>query len=161
MTRSLLQRVPRYLPRPALRGLSSEAKPTNELLNRATQPLPAGSTHRPSEFYARARTDRDLPDTRSRTPVVFGLTALGLGVWVAFYSYATNSERLSNSVTLQVIDTARADPVLRELLGDAIRPAPTWWLNGDPWISGTVSLTCITQIEADHSKPDQHPSRPH
>lgn len=33
----------------------------------------------------------------------------------------------------------KSDPVLHELLGDAIRPQPEWWLNGDPRIIGHVS----------------------
>ena len=29
---------------------------------------------------------------------------------------------------------------LKDILGEAIRPQPEWWLNGDPWIEGSVSL---------------------
>lgn len=29
---------------------------------------------------------------------------------------------------------------LKVLLGEAIRPQPEWWLNGDPWVEGSVSL---------------------
>lgn len=34
----------------------------------------------------------------------------------------------------------REDDKLREALGDAIRPQPVWWLNGDPMINGKVRL---------------------
>jgi len=33
----------------------------------------------------------------------------------------------------------RNDEKLREVLGEAIRPQPEWWLNGDPRIKGTIS----------------------
>jgi hypothetical protein len=93
---------------------------------------------RTSEFYNRPRGARELPELRNRTPVVAAVGAAGIGAWAAFYAYATNAERLSNSVTVQVVDAARTDPGLREVLGEAVRPAPAWWLNGDPWISGAV-----------------------
>ncbi|RXW15782.1 hypothetical protein EST38_g10079 [Candolleomyces aberdarensis] len=32
----------------------------------------------------------------------------------------------------------KADPQLRDVLGDAIRPQPEWWLNGDPRIEGKI-----------------------
>jgi cytochrome c oxidase assembly factor 1 len=30
---------------------------------------------------------------------------------------------------------------LKDMLGDAIRPEPAWYLNGDPWINGSVITT--------------------
>jgi cytochrome c oxidase assembly factor 1 len=34
----------------------------------------------------------------------------------------------------------RENGEMRELLGSAIRPEPLWYLNGDPWINGKVSV---------------------
>ena len=72
---------------------------------------------------------------------------LALGVlastsWGAFYFYAANQERLSSSVMRQVMSTIRESPELIDLLGDAIRPEPVWWLNGDPVVNGAVRLLC-------------------
>lgn len=40
----------------------------------------------------------------------------------------------------QIMRSVRSDDRLREILGDAIRPQPEWWLNGDPRIHGSVSM---------------------
>jgi hypothetical protein len=40
----------------------------------------------------------------------------------------------------QIIDNIRESPELKEVLGDAIRPEPAWYLNGHPWITGSVCL---------------------
>jgi len=39
--------------------------------------------------------------------------------------------------------SVRQDPKLREALGEAIRPQPEWWLNGDPYVNGKVSVPCV------------------
>lgn len=57
-------------------------------------------------------------------------------------TFVTNQEKISSTVVKQVLRTVRADPQLREVLGDAIRPQPEWWLNGDPRIEGTVRDYC-------------------
>ena len=36
--------------------------------------------------------------------------------------------------------TVKDNGELKDILGEAIRPQPEWWLNGDPWIEGSVSL---------------------
>ena len=36
--------------------------------------------------------------------------------------------------------SVRQDPKLREALGEAIRPQPEWWLNGDPYVNGQVGV---------------------
>ena len=51
-----------------------------------------------------------------------------------------NQERLSSSVVRQIMRTVKDNGELKEILGEAIRPQPEWWLNGDPWIEGSVSL---------------------
>lgn len=131
----LLAQLARRVPRRGPRALATAASSTP-----SSSPPTEPTTQRPSEYYSRPRdATRDLPSSASRTPLLLAVSALGLGAWAAFYAYATNAERLSNSVTLQVLDTARADPGLRAVLGDAIRPAPAWWLNGDPWIAGSIN----------------------
>lgn len=63
---------------------------------------------------------------------------LGTSVWGMFYLYAANQERLASSVVRQIMATVRECPELEEVVGDAIRFEPTWWLNGDPYIKGAV-----------------------
>lgn len=55
-------------------------------------------------------------------------------------TYATNQEKLSSTVFRSIMRSVKADAELREILGDAIRPQPEWWLNGDPHITGHVSV---------------------
>jgi cytochrome c oxidase assembly factor 1 len=63
----------------------------------------------------------------------------GLTGWAAFLTYVTNREKISSSVVRQIMRSVRDDPQLKEVLGEAIRPQPEWWLNGDPRINGGVS----------------------
>lgn len=56
-----------------------------------------------------------------------------------FYKYAANQERLCSSITLQILKNLRDSTDVQELLGDAVRPEPVWYLNGDPWVDGVVS----------------------
>lgn len=67
------------------------------------------------------------------------------------------------------MDTVRESPEVREVLGEAIRPEPVWWLNGDPWISGAVSSTlrivheildaCVPRAEFDQALLDSLDAR--
>ena len=65
---------------------------------------------------------------------------MGLTGWAAFMTFATNQEKLSSSVFRSIVRALRADPQLREVLGEAIRPQPEWYLNGDPHVKGKVCL---------------------
>jgi cytochrome c oxidase assembly factor 1 len=107
---------------------------------RLARALATDARTRTSEFYNRPPGVRELPALRNRAPALAAVGAAGLGAWAAFYAYATNAERLSNSVTVQVLDAARTDADLRAVLGDAVRATPAWWLNGDPWIAGAVRV---------------------
>lgn len=71
--------------------------------------------------------------------LAFGL--VGITGWGAFVFYATNQERLSSSVVRQILQNLRDSDIVRDSLGEAVRPEPAWYLNGDPWIEGAVS--CI------------------
>jgi cytochrome c oxidase assembly factor 1 len=42
--------------------------------------------------------------------------------------------------------TVKDNEDLKEMLGEAIRPQPEWWLNGDPWIEGAVSTLALGHI---------------
>ena len=44
-----------------------------------------------------------------------------------------------------IVRAVKADPQLREVLGEVIRPQPEWWLNGDPYVSGHVSTSIPLQ----------------
>ncbi|EPQ57790.1 DUF1783-domain-containing protein [Gloeophyllum trabeum ATCC 11539] len=96
---------------------------------------------RPAQYYARPNApQRDLPSIKSRWPLVLVASALGVTAWAAFYLYATNQEKLSSSVMKQIMNMVKDDPELREVLGEAIRPEPKWYLNGDPWIEGVINV---------------------
>jgi cytochrome c oxidase assembly factor 1 len=41
-------------------------------------------------------------------------------------------------VVRQIMRSVRENEDMHKLLGDAIRPEPLWYLNGDPWINGRV-----------------------
>lgn len=58
-------------------------------------------------------------------------------------TFVTNQEKLSSSVMQQLMNTLRENPELRAALGEAIRPEPVWWMNGDPWISGAVCISLL------------------
>ncbi len=75
-----------------------------------------------------------------RWPAVLALSVVGVAAWGVFYSYATNQQKISSSVFKQVLRTAREDEGLRDVLGEALRPQPEWWLNGEPRVLGAVSL---------------------
>ena len=53
-------------------------------------------------------------------------------------TFATNQEKLSSSVFRSILRGLKADPQLKESLGEAIRPQPEWYLNGDPYVKGHV-----------------------
>ncbi|KAH7889183.1 cytochrome oxidase complex assembly protein 1-domain-containing protein [Phlebopus sp. FC_14] len=95
---------------------------------------------KPRLYYARPPTRSDLPHIPKRWPYVLAFAAVGVSGWLAFLLVAMNQERLSSSVVQRILQTVRASEVLREVLGDAIRPEPVWYLNGDPWISGSINL---------------------
>ena len=73
-----------------------------------------------------------------RWPILLAFATVGVSAWGLFLAWSENQERLSSSVMRQIMDTVRGSPELKELLGEAIRPEPVWWLNGDPWITGSV-----------------------
>lgn len=85
-------------------------------------------------------TSTDACSPQKRWPFILAFAALGVSGWAAFLLVAMNQERLSSSVVRQILQTAREDKALQAALGDAIRFEPTWYLNGDPWISGSVCV---------------------
>ncbi len=38
----------------------------------------------------------------------------------------------------RVLSELRESEDVRAVLGDAVCPEPTWYLNGSPWVSGSV-----------------------
>ena len=50
-----------------------------------------------------------------------------------------NREKLTSSIACEVLRLVRESEEVRELLGEGVRPQPVWWLNGAPWVGGTVS----------------------
>lgn len=98
------------------------------------------SPSKPRLYYARPPSKSDLPEIKKRWPLVLAFAALGVAGWAAFLLFVTNQEKLASSVVKQILQTVREHDGLKDVLGDAIRPEPTWYLNGDPWISGSVNL---------------------
>ena len=75
-------------------------------------------------------------------PLLLAGLTLGVGGWAAFMTVANNQEKLSSSVFRSIVRALRVDEQLREVLGEAIRPQPEWYLNGDPLVNGHVSAFC-------------------
>ncbi|KAF9651453.1 DUF1783-domain-containing protein [Thelephora ganbajun] len=98
------------------------------------------SPSKPRQYYARPVQKRELPVVERRWPTLVILGTFGVAAWVAFIKYANNQERLTSSVTQQILQNLRDSPEVNELLGDAIRPEPVWYLNGDPWVDGVISM---------------------
>ena len=61
-----------------------------------------------------------------------------MAAWAAFLAYAANQERLSSSAMRRVLSDLRENEDVRSVLGDAVRPEPAWYLNGNPWVYGSV-----------------------
>ena len=76
-----------------------------------------------------------------RWPALLAFSAVGLAGWALFYTFITNQEKISSSVTQQSLRTVRGDDGARQVLGEAIRFQPEWWLNGDPRIVGSVRFS--------------------
>ncbi|KAI6036236.1 cytochrome oxidase complex assembly protein 1-domain-containing protein [Pisolithus microcarpus] len=103
-------------------------------------------------LYATADSDSKPPPPPTQQPPietfsspskprsVLALATVGITGWAAFLLFVTNQEKLASSVVKQILQTVREHDGLKDVLGDAIRPEPTWYLNGDPWISGSVNL---------------------
>ncbi|KAF9010318.1 DUF1783-domain-containing protein [Hymenopellis radicata] len=83
---------------------------------------------------------RDLPRLERRWPGTLAFAVVGVAGWVAFYTFVTNQEKISSSVVKQTLRTVRSDMGVKEVLGEAIRPQPEWWLNGDPRIIGSINM---------------------
>ncbi|KAH0584657.1 hypothetical protein J132_00080 [Termitomyces sp. J132] len=97
------------------------------------------ATSQPQSYYAKHPPTRELPRIKKRWPTVVGALVFGVAAWVAFMTYVTNQEMISSSVVRQIMRSVREDEKLKEVLGEAIRPQPEWWLNGDPLIHGKIS----------------------
>ncbi|KAI0027153.1 cytochrome oxidase complex assembly protein 1-domain-containing protein, partial [Vararia minispora EC-137] len=104
------------------------------------QPPPElfSSASKPRQYYA--RPSRDLPPYRSPWPRLLVGGAAGVGVWALFLLYTANEERIHSSVVQRILARLQDDDAVGEILGDAVRFAPEWWLNGSPWIAGSVGM---------------------
>ncbi|KAF9556188.1 DUF1783-domain-containing protein [Agrocybe pediades] len=94
---------------------------------------------KPRPYYAKHPPFRELPRAKSQWPIALAALALGVSGWAGFMTFATNQEKLSSSVYRSILRALKADPQLREVLGEAIRAQPEWWLNGDPHVKGRIS----------------------
>ncbi|KAH7920524.1 DUF1783-domain-containing protein [Leucogyrophana mollusca] len=95
---------------------------------------------KPRLYYTRPTQHSDLPHVQKPWPFILAFATVGVSAWAAFLLFATNQEKLSSSVVKQILQNVRDNQELREMLGDAIRPEPAWYLNGDPWIHGAINL---------------------
>jgi len=97
------------------------------------------STSRPRQYYSRPQP-RDLPPYRRAWPGILAVCIGGVSAWAAFLAYAANQERLSSSAMRRVLSDLRDSEDVRAVLGNAVRPEPTWYLNGSPWVHGSVKM---------------------
>jgi len=124
--RSYTVDIPRQPPPPP--PLESTRQPKVEAFEGPSQPR---------QYYQRPHP-RELPKLQKKWPVILGFTALAVTGWGTFFVFATNQEKISSSVFRSIMISVRHDPKLREALGEAIRPQPEWWLNGDPYVNGKI-----------------------
>ena len=93
--------------------------------------------------------------------MVLATAVVGVAGWGVFMAVVTNQEKLSSSVVKQIMRSVREDDQLKDVLGEAIRPQPEWWLNGDPKINGRVrNLYSVSSRERLHSHSLGHLTRP-
>ncbi|RDX56371.1 DUF1783-domain-containing protein [Polyporus arcularius HHB13444] len=118
-----------------LRYASSQAQPNKTLPEAET----FDKTARPGLYYSRP-SPKDLPPLQNKWPAILALGVLGVSAWGLFMVFVKNQEKLSSSIMQQLMTTVRESPELREVLGEAIRPEPEWWMNGDPWINGAIHI---------------------
>ncbi|KAF8237085.1 DUF1783-domain-containing protein [Tricholoma matsutake] len=97
------------------------------------------ATSKPRPYAAKHPPFRELPRLQRRWPMVLAAAALGISAWGVFMVVVTNQEKISSSVVKQIMRSVREDARLKEVLGEAMRPQPEWWLNGDPKIHGRIS----------------------
>ena len=62
----------------------------------------------------------------------------GVSAWATFLGYAANQERRSSSAMRRVLSDLRDSEDVHAVLGNAVRPEPTWYLNGSPWVHSSV-----------------------
>ncbi|KIP08761.1 hypothetical protein PHLGIDRAFT_68830 [Phlebiopsis gigantea 11061_1 CR5-6] len=117
---------------------SQSSEPASEKPPQAPHIETFSAPSKPREYYTRPQ--RDLPPLQRKWPLLLAASIIGVSTWAAFYLYAANQERLSSAVVRQVMTNVGANAALQEVLGDAIRFEPVWWLNGDPYIKGGVHL---------------------
>ncbi|KAI0807799.1 cytochrome oxidase complex assembly protein 1-domain-containing protein [Fomes fomentarius] len=148
--RASLRVPPRLQPAHSLRPLpylraayASSSQPQTHSHSHPQKPLPEAETFdktaRPGLYYSRP-SPRDLPPLQSKWPAILALGAVGVGAWAVFMVFVTNQEKLSSSIMQQIMNAIRESPDLRAVLGEAIRPEPVWWMNGDPWIDGAIHI---------------------
>ncbi|TFY57092.1 hypothetical protein EVJ58_g7237 [Rhodofomes roseus] len=82
----------------------------------------------------------EQPCIQRKWPIILAFSTVGVGAWAAFLAWSENQEKFSSSVMRQIMETVRESPELREVFGEAMRPEPVWWLNGDPWVNGSIRL---------------------
>jgi hypothetical protein len=73
-------------------------------------------------------------------PGILAVCVGGVSAWAAFLAYAANQERVSSSAMRRVLGELRESEDVRAALGDAVRPEPKWYLNGSPWVYGSVRV---------------------
>ncbi|KAH9945787.1 DUF1783-domain-containing protein [Epithele typhae] len=126
-----------------LQGALHSARYASTSQHASHKPLPDAETFdktaRPGLYYSRP-SPRDLPPLRSKWPAIFAAGALAVTSWGLFMLFVTNQEKLSSSVMQQLMAALRESPELRSVLGEALRPEPVWWMNGDPWINGAIHM---------------------
>ncbi|KAI0253599.1 cytochrome oxidase complex assembly protein 1-domain-containing protein [Lactifluus subvellereus] len=140
---------PQSLARPttALTQRNEVTKLSRTFANQLPRPPPKAlpppetfsSTSRPRQYYSRPQP-RDLPPYRRAWPGLLAVCVGGVGAWAAFLAYAANQERLSSSAMRRVLSELRENGDVRAVLGDAVRPEPAWYLNGSPWVYGSVKM---------------------
>ncbi|KIM32420.1 hypothetical protein M408DRAFT_63327 [Serendipita vermifera MAFF 305830] len=103
----------------------------------SSTPTNFSAPSRPRPIHPRPTPVKELPKTA--VTWILGAAFCGLSGWGVFLLYATNLERLSSSVTRQVISNLKQSEQVQAVLGTPLELPPAF-LFGDPWISGSVNM---------------------
>ncbi|PVF98558.1 DUF1783-domain-containing protein [Serendipita vermifera] len=102
------------------------------------KPTTFSSPSRPRPIQPRPLPKEDYSRTKNGAAWTLGAAFVGLCGWGVFLLYATNLERLSSSVTRQVIANLKDSHQVQQVLGNPVHLPAKFF--PDPWISGSVNM---------------------
>ncbi|CAD6585787.1 MAG: hypothetical protein CYPHOPRED_003195 [Cyphobasidiales sp. Tagirdzhanova-0007] len=84
-----------------------------------------------------SRPSTELPKIKDQRLLYFGAAGAAVTAWSLFVMWAMSAEKASSSVMRTITFNLRSSPLVKEALGEGIRPRP--FLAGEPWVHGKVN----------------------